>query len=1622
MRYYAPLLCVLALGGAGVLERPASSVEIHPGTSSVDVTPYSTNTQRFWIVNTATQADQYSIFANVCTPYDLYCSWSNTFLGTIPANDSVPFDVTYTAGHAGTSGVVSFDARLNADQNVRASKSLTVNARQEAHLEVTAFNPGTTEARDLCLTFAVATDAASECGDLRLVHALPSVRVRGTERTPTLLYNSRFAHPFGLVAATLSVPPQNATGVTATLTVPQAGGNVVVTQGFADALFTASSVRKFVMAFDASALPTGVYPYTLRVAMSVGGTPDTLVTSGSLVVVNRQASPFGAGWWLAGYERLYPQGDGSLLWVGGDGSATQYVNVATNVYAATAVDRPDSITVDASGTYVRHLRSGATAEFTASGRHFITRDRLGVATRFHHDQFGQMVNIDPADVASLRYTFTYSGATGPLETVTAPSVDGTPRVVQRTVLADGRIQQHTDPDGTVVTFGYDNGAVPEQITSRTNRRGVTQSFAFDAVGKLVTVRVPFSASDTAVTTFCPAESRGYSSTGCSSGPLHPDSAVTVMDGPRPDTDAVDVTTFRVDRFGAPALIRDALGNQTQLFRGNRAFPGLVTRVVHANGWVNDAFHDQKGLITKLVQYAPLGPGRDAVTEYAWDPKWERVTQITFPERNVMQFAYDSATGNRLWQQDGRGTPSRADFTYNGAGVNGALRLSSVIHPPDAQNQRAVDSITYDALSNVSETRSPTGARTSYTRDAAGRVTATYSDITFGGGIRQRDSTMYDVRDRDTLTSSFGPQVDPNGSPAATVYIRKTWDSEGNLQRLVRWSDPDPAAVGPITTRWRYDLGDRREAEVDTLGMVDSTAYDRAGNARALVTRRGDTLVMTYDAMNRLLSRAVPAVTVDSVRRSIATLVLPNLENPPYPFYPNDGAGGYRVAADTDSFAYDEMGRITSATNATALVTRTYFANGLLESERQRVRTIASVDSGGSFGLHDYTVGYVYDLNGRRTKLAVPASLAPVVGGVAKDTARFAYDSVMAGLTTVGDLLDRPFTYSYDGGDAVTTIAMPGGYEDRFRYTLDGLLSRDSVIRVSGGVFRAKRFVYNDARGKVTQIADSVGFRDTLGTRYSGLGHVDSTFFVTRRDTSVATTWTSAEGFFTDGLANFVQSVRISNIRNRWLGSTTTTALQRYVYDTTHLGRLVADTAGDGVTNFEYDAAGNTRFNYRVVFTNVPSATLEDRASYYGAEGRLRAADYRQVVNGSGYATPTIMAFEEYRYDALGRRVLVRARRQCDFVSDRPKAQCNLDLVRRTVWDGAQELVEIQMPDGPVNGQVDQAERDTGFVAIPPFTLTQGTQYLDPNPYFGRVLYTHGLALDHPVSITRVEYTDNPQSPTGPGGQGASRWAPLSIVPVWNDRGQADLFYFADTSSAPYCRIVSGIPRCVRGSFPFAWFAYDRAASPPREWHGTLVEDKADEAGTLYRRERYYEPTTGRFTQEDPIGLAGGLNLYGFASGDPVNLADPFGLCPIDKPLCNWIEVILTAAGTDIGFIAGGGAGLLAGPAAIAASPAGAFAGAAAGAGIGLTAGKALTSWLFSESSPSRTGGKSAEEYDRHIEAKGKAEERLQELQEQLGQVKGPKAQRPIREAIENLQREIRGHEKEIRQKWPEGRP
>ncbi|PIT17312.1 RHS repeat domain-containing protein [Snodgrassella alvi] len=49
-----------------------------------------------------------------------------------------------------------------------------------------------------------------------------------------------------------------------------------------------------------------------------------------------------------------------------------------------------------------------------------------------------------------------------------------------------------------------------------------------------------------------------------------------------------------------------------------------------------------------------------------------------------------------------------------------------------------------------------------------------------------------------------------------------------------------------------------------------------------------------------------------------------------------------------------------------------------------------------------------------------------------------------------------------------------------------------------------------------------------------------------------------------------------------------------------------------------------------------------------------------------------------------------------------------------------------------------------------------------------------------------------------------------------------------------------------------------------------------ETGLHYNTFRYYDPDIGRFTQPDPIGLAGGLNLYQYAPNG-LTWVDPWGL-------------------------------------------------------------------------------------------------------------------------------------------------
>jgi RHS repeat-associated protein len=61
------------------------------------------------------------------------------------------------------------------------------------------------------------------------------------------------------------------------------------------------------------------------------------------------------------------------------------------------------------------------------------------------------------------------------------------------------------------------------------------------------------------------------------------------------------------------------------------------------------------------------------------------------------------------------------------------------------------------------------------------------------------------------------------------------------------------------------------------------------------------------------------------------------------------------------------------------------------------------------------------------------------------------------------------------------------------------------------------------------------------------------------------------------------------------------------------------------------------------------------------------------------------------------------------------------------------------------------------------------------------------------------------------------------------------------------------------------------------WMGYPGQYYDPETGLHYNYFRYYNPQTGRYITPDPIGLEGGINLWPYVAGNPVNFIDPLGL-------------------------------------------------------------------------------------------------------------------------------------------------
>ncbi|HYW10884.1 MAG TPA: hypothetical protein VE871_02980, partial [Longimicrobium sp.] len=889
---------------------PPPSATITAETPAAVVAAGTRGALRYRLTNTGTAQGTFSMGAS-CPAGFADCAPSETSV-MLSAGAAAWVDVSFTTPASPSNGPVQL-ATLSG--TVSGTTTVTVPAVPSPGYPGDAASLLRIQ-RDACVVVSTGPGTASECGDLRVAHALPSVRVLNKARTPVLTYNSDHAWPNPIVATQFTGPAG---------TVPDSIRAVLLVNGTQVAQrrwkgWGASQTRRIALSFLAAdtTFKTGVYAYSLVVTAEwLNGTQAPVADAsrtGRMILVNRSRSPFGAGWWLSGVEQVFPLTDTEKLWVGGDGSARLYQGTsAAGPWTADAYDGVDVLTAGAGGLgYVRLLPGGAKVHFSSSGYHTATENALGHVTQFVWLPEGTpeemrlksiVLPSASAHPEMLSYLFEY-GTLGPgcttsttaLSRVRSPAPDSGYQDSWLCGDVSRRVTRISDPTpgSTFVTFGYYLST--RWITRRTDRRGVAQTLGYSKV-RFHNAIQPLSAGVTANTVVGAVQTLGMNGVSVNADSVH-----IVFDGPRPGAGGLcDCLWWKVDRWGAPVSMRNILSQVTTIRRGDGRWPGLVTETVAPNGFKTTAQYDALGYLASTTAWSPYGDLRNATTILEWDAAAAAPTRIVSPEGEVTTTGYTA--GRRAWEQVGASTLRRVNYQYHDASHATAPGLLRAVVAPGG----ATESIVYDVRGNLAASISPLGWRTESLSDRLGRVIRTRVPVDSAHTVWQQDTTIYDSVGRVRETIATGPEW--RGAPPQSLHVRNHYDVASNLEMVERWSVPDAADVDTLRTRWEYDLAGRQIVEIAPDGMRDSTFYDQAGNVVRVRTRRfaesraatqSDSAAyiwMRYDALNRLTLRIFPPVVYASRTTQIGSVVQR------YPRHPTEGTG-HRIPADTASYTYD----------------------------------------------------------------------------------------------------------------------------------------------------------------------------------------------------------------------------------------------------------------------------------------------------------------------------------------------------------------------------------------------------------------------------------------------------------------------------------------------------------------------------------------------------------------------------------------------------------------------------------------------------------------------------------------------------------------------------------------------
>lgn len=890
--------------------------------------------------------------------------------------------------------------------------------------------------------------------------------------------------------------------------------------------------------------------------------------------------------------------------------------------------------------------------------------------------------------------------------------------------------------------------------------------------------------------------------------------------------------------------------------------GTPVEVRHSGGYRIRVESDD-GLITGL-HLREADHGSDVLLmRYAYEDR--RLTEVINASGQPMRFSYDS---------DGRITSwtDRNDkwyrFSYNaegrvvaGEGSGGFLSgtmeydrenritrwtnsqgASTTYHLNEAgQTIRAIDAHGGETLSEWDEfdrllsRTDPLGRAVRYDYDEEGNLVA----VTRPDGTQARFE-YGDLRLPITL-------IAPDGSVS-----RREYDELGNVTKAI-----DPAGA---VTGYAYDEQGHLSRITDAMGHVQHVETDAAGLPVALTDPLGARTLFTRDAFGRVSEMTDP---LGGVTRFGWTV---------------DGKPAWRALPDgaTERWIYDGEGNLRSHVDALGQETRTDVTHFDLPSVEIRP---------------DGTrLQFGYD-----TELRL-VSVTNELGAVW----RYDYDAV-GNLVRETDFNGRVVAYQHDAAGQLITRTNGAGEMTYFaRDALGNVIERRSGTTTSTFTFDplgrlteamdgdTQVTFHRDPAGRV--LAETINGR-TVASAYDALGRR-----VRRRTPSGAESIWEYDGnsrptalhtagrtlrFGYDSAGNETQRqlgpqailAQAWDANRQLLSQTITGAAGRQLQQRGYTYRADGNLTGlddklTGQRTFELDRAGRV--------TAVTGTGWTERYAY-DAAGNLAHASWptpdAEEIGDREYSGTLIRRAGNVRYehDAQGRVVL----RQRKRLSRKPETW-------RYFWDSEDRLVEVLTPDGTRwRYRYDPLGRRVAKQRLTPdgSGVAEQIEFTWDGTVLAEQAHTDGALNGPQLGDRRVTVWDYEPGTFRPLIQ-AER-SPLRNAPQqWVD----EQFYSIVTD------LVGTPTELVNDQGGIAWFhrttlwgvTADQSrtgAYTPLRFPGQYADP---ETGFNYNFHRHYDPGTGSYGSNDPLGLAGGFNPHRYVP-NPLSWLDPLGLksetCP-----------------------------------------------------------------------------------------------------------------------------------------------